>query len=156
MSLFQKSVLKKYLQGSDQEKVRQAWKLFQAHFHNKEIQENIRNAKEEEYQEGFVRDLFVNILGYTLKPQPNYNFVLEKKTETDATKSDGAMLRGENIIGVIELKDTGTTELDKIEKQVFGYKHKHKNCVYVITSNFENSGFTSMMQLSLKISTCLL
>lgn len=141
MSLFQKSVLKKYLQGLDQDKVHQVWLLFQAHFHNPEIQDNIRNAKEEEYQEGFVRDLFVNILGYTLKPQPNYNFVLEKKTETDATKSDGAMLRGENIIGVIELKDTGTTELDKIEKQVFGYKHKHKNCSYVITSNFEKLRF---------------
>jgi len=49
-------------------------------------------------------------LGYTLKPQPHYNFVLEKKTETDATKSDGALLRDDNIIGVVELKDTGTTQ----------------------------------------------
>ncbi len=115
--------------------------MFQSHFHNPTIQANIRDAKEEEYQEGFVRDLFVNILGYTLKPQPNYNFVLEKKTETDATKSDGALLRDDTLIGVVELKDTGTTELDKIEKQVFGYKHKHKNCVYVITSNFEKLRF---------------
>ncbi len=141
MSLFQKSVLKKYLQGIDQEKLTTAWQKFQAHFHNPEIQENIRNAKEEEYQEGFVRDLFVSIFVYTLKPQPNYNFVLEKKTETDATKSDGAMLRGENIIGVLELKDTDTTELGKVEKQAFGYKNKHKHCAYVIISNFEKLRF---------------
>jgi type I restriction-modification system DNA methylase subunit len=141
MALFQKSVLKKYLADLNKEQLQQAWQLYKAHFHNPTIQENIRNAKEEEYQEGFVRDLFVEVLGYTLKPQPDFDFVLEKKTETDATKSDGALLRGENIIGVLELKDTETTELDKIEKQVFGYKHKHKNCVYVITSNFEKLRF---------------
>lgn len=141
MPLFQKSVINKYISDLDKEALKNAWARYQAHFLNPAIQANIRDAKEEEYQEGFVRDLFVNILGYTLKPQPSYNFVLEKKTETDATKSDGALLRGDSIIGVVELKDTGTTELDKIEKQVFGYKHKHKHCVYVITSNFEKLRF---------------
>ena len=141
MALFQQSVIKKQISDLNKDAVKAAWVKFQVHFHNSTIQNNIWDAKEEEYQEGFVRDLFVNILGYTLKPQPNYNFVLEKKTETDATKSDGALLRDDNIIGVVELKDTGTTELDKIEKQVFGYKHKHKNCVYAITSNFEKLRF---------------
>lgn len=141
MGLFQKSVIKKYLLGLDQNSLKTAWNKYIAHFHNPIIQEHIRNSKEEEYQEGFVRDLFVNVLGYTLKPQPDFNFVLEKKTETDATKSDGALLRQDNVIGVVELKDTETTELDKIEKQVFGYKNKHRECVYVITSNFEKLRF---------------
>jgi type I restriction-modification system DNA methylase subunit len=141
MALFQKSVLRKFLNDLDKPKLHEAWELFKSHFHNSDVQKHIRDSKEEEYQEGFVRDLFVNVLGYTLKPQPNYNLVLEKKTEADATKSDGAILRGEAVTGVIELKDTDTTELDSIEKQVFGYKHKHKNCVYVITSNFEKLRF---------------
>lgn len=141
MSLFQKSIIKKYLLGIDQDSLKKAWIKYTAHFHNPVIQEHIRNTKEEQYQEGFVRDLFVNVLDYTLKPQPNFNFVLEKKTETDATKSDGALLRQDNVIGVVELKDTETTELDKIEKQVFGYKNKHRQCVYVITSNFEKLRF---------------
>ncbi|MDX2045854.1 MAG: N-6 DNA methylase [Chitinophagaceae bacterium] len=141
MALFQKSVLRKFLNDLDKTQLQQAWQLFKNHFHNPEVQRHIWDSKEEEYQEGFVRDLFVNILGYTLKPQPNYNLVLEKKTEADATKSDGALLRSETVIGVIELKDTDTTELDSIEKQVFGYKHKHKNCVYVITANFEKLRF---------------
>ena len=141
MPLFQKSVLRKFLNDVDEGKLLSAWDLFKAHFHNADVQKHIRDSKEEEYQEGFVRDLFVNVLGYTLKPQPNYNFVLEKKTETDATKSDGALLRNDSVIGVVELKDTDTTELDKIEKQVFGYKHKHKNCVYVLTANFEKLRF---------------
>jgi type I restriction-modification system DNA methylase subunit len=141
MALFQKSVLNKYLNDLNREEVQKAFDLFKKYFHNAAIQTNIRDSKEEEYQEGFVRELFVNILGYTLKPQPDYNFVLEKKTEADATKSDGAILHNQNIIGVLELKDTSTIELDSIEKQVFGYKNKHRNCTYVITSNFEKIRF---------------
>ena len=88
-----------------------------------------------------MRDLFVSVLGYTLNPQPNYNFVLEQKSVTDATKSDGAILLNNDVIAVIELKDTGTPDLDKVSNQAFGYKHKHKNCVYVVTSNFEKLRF---------------
>ena len=93
MSLFQQSVLKKYLNDLDKDYLQQLWTVFASHFHNPTIQQNILNAKEEEYQEGFVRDLFVSVLGYTLNPQPDYNFVLEKKSVTDATKSDGAIVR---------------------------------------------------------------
>ncbi len=141
MPLFQQSVLKKYISDIDQTHLQNAWQLFQQHFFNSDIQENIRNSKEEEYQEGFVRDLFVNVLGYTLNPQPGYNFVLEKKTIADATKSDGAILSGAEVTAVVELKDTGTPDLDKVSTQAFGYKNKHKNCIYVITSNFEKLRF---------------
>ena len=69
MPLFQHSVLKKYLSEPDKELLEAAWQRFQNHFHNPVIQQNILHAKEKEYQEGFVRDLFVNVLGYTfLKP----------------------------------------------------------------------------------------
>ena len=141
MPLFQHSVLKKYINDLDKLQLQNAWQLFSAHFLDPVKQENIRNLKEEQYQEGFVRDLFVSVLGYTLNPQPNYNFVLEKKTITDATKSDGAILHNGNVVAVIELKDTGTADLDKVSTQAFGYKHKHKNCLYVITSNFEKLRF---------------
>ncbi|MBI5858436.1 MAG: N-6 DNA methylase [Sphingobacteriales bacterium] len=141
MSLFQQSVVKKYLNDLDKETMQQRWAAFTAHFHNAAIQQNILNNKEEEYQEGFVRDLFVNVLGYTLNPQPDYNFVLEKKTEADSTKSDGAILHGGKVVAVIELKDTTTTDLDKIEKQAFGYKHRHPDCTYVITANFQKLRF---------------
>ena len=142
MPLFQQSVLKKYIQDLDKEKLQDAWLQFQAHFFNATIQQNILNAKEEEYQEGFVRDLFVSMLGHTLKPQPGYNLVMEQKSTSDATKSDGALLSAAgNVIGVIELKDTNSTDLYKVEKQAFGYKHQHKDCVYVITANFEKLRF---------------
>ena len=138
MALFQQSVLKKYINDLNNETLQAAWLMFQSHFHNRAIQQNILNAKEEEYQEGFVRDLFVNVLGFTLKPQPGYNLVMEQKSTSDATKSDGAILSAAGqVLAVIELKDTNSTDLYKVEKQAFGYKHQHKDCVYVITANFE-------------------
>ncbi|MDB5012771.1 MAG: type restriction enzyme methylase subunit, partial [Daejeonella sp.] len=45
------------------------------------------------------------------------------------------------VVAVIELKDTGTPDLDRVSTQAFGYKHKHKNCHYVMTSNFEKLRF---------------
>ena len=73
MSLFQNSVLNKYLRALDTEKVEVAYNKFTNHFHNLQVQENIRNSKEEQYQGGFLIDLFVNILGYTKNPTPAFN-----------------------------------------------------------------------------------
>ena len=141
MSLFQKSVEKKYLNELDSGLVDKKFNDFQSYFGNTEIQENIRNLKEEEFQEGFIRELFVNILNYTLKPTPEYNIVLEKKNVDDTKKADGAILRNDHVRAVIELKSTSTADLDTVETQAFGYKNHHPECVYVITSNFEKLRF---------------
>ena len=63
MPLFQKSVLKKYISEIDKESLRISWEKFQSNFHDAEKQHNIQNSKEEQYQEGFLRDLFVDVLG---------------------------------------------------------------------------------------------
>ena len=141
MSLFQKSVEKKYLNELDSVLVDSKYKDFQNYFGNPAIQENIRNSKEEQFQEGFLRELFVSVLGYTLNPQPNFNLTTELKNIANSKKADGAILKGEDAIAVIELKGTDTTDLDKIEAQAFGYKNHHPKCVYVITSNFEKLRF---------------
>ncbi len=49
MSLFQKSVEKKYLNELYAALIDEKFTLFQNYFGNPEIQENIRNAKEENY-----------------------------------------------------------------------------------------------------------
>lgn len=141
MGLFQKSVEKKYLSELDTVLIDQKYKQFQDYFGNLQIQENIRNAKEEQFQEGFLRELFVSIFGYTLNPQPNFNLTTELKNILNSRKVDGAILKGEDAIAVIELKGTDTTDLDKIETQAFGYKNHHPKCIYVITSNFEKLRF---------------
>jgi hypothetical protein len=141
MSLFQTSVVKKYLNDLSPELIDKKYNEFQAYFGNAERQENIRNLKEEEFQEGFIRELFVSVLGYTLNPEPNFNFVLEKKNVDDSKKADGAILKDENVIAVIELKSTKITDLSKVEIQAFGYKVHNPKCQYIITSNFEKIRF---------------
>ena len=138
---FQNSVIKKYLAALDNERVTKAWEDYKAYFLNKEIQDNIRSSKEEQFQEGFLRELFVKVLGYTLNPSPNFNLITEQKNETDAKKADGAILRDEKVIGVIELKDHKTTDLSHVERQAFGYKSQHKDTKYVVISNFEKLRF---------------
>ncbi|WKZ76538.1 MAG: N-6 DNA methylase [Vicingaceae bacterium] len=141
MAFFQNSVLNKHLNGQDAEAVKAAYQKFTAYFHNPAIQQNIRDAKEEQFQEGFLRELFVDILGYTLNPQPNFNLTTELKNEKGAKKADGAILQNGKALGVIELKGTDTKDLDKINVQAFNYKNNQTGCVYVITSNFEKLRF---------------
>ena len=79
MAFFQNSVLEKHLKAQDTKAIKLAYEQFRLYFHNSEIQENIRNSKEEQFQEGFLRELFVKILGYTLNPNPNFNLTTELK-----------------------------------------------------------------------------
>ncbi len=135
--LFQKTILKKYLGLIDEEIVNVAWKQFQAYFLDAQIQANIQQSKEEQFQEGFLRELFVKVLGYTLNPSPDYNLITEKKNETNSKKADGAIQKDGKVIGVIELKDHKTTDLSKVEPQAFNYKSQHPEAHYVVISNFE-------------------
>jgi type I restriction-modification system DNA methylase subunit len=141
MALFQKSVLLQYLKQLDKSKVEVAFQTFKAHFHNATIQQHIRDSKEEQYQGEFLIDLFVNVLGYTKNPQPNFNLQTEQKNETNSKKADGAILKDGNAIAVIELKGTNTTDLATVAPQAFGYKNNQKECKYVIISNFEKLRF---------------
>ncbi|CAN5227359.1 hypothetical protein BH23BAC3_BH23BAC3_31980 [soil metagenome] len=141
MGLFQQSVLTKFLSGINEEQLDDAWERFAAHFHNPETQENIRNSKEEEYQAGFLTDLFEKILSYTLYPASGYNLRIEQKDEKGTKKADAALLIDEKVAGVIVLKGTDTTDLDKVEPQAFGYKNYHRQADYVIISNFEKLRF---------------
>jgi len=115
--------LDKYSQQLDKHQIHAAYLKLKEHFHNPEIQTNIRNSKEEQYQEGFLRDLFVNVLGYTLNPNSGFNLTTEHKNVKDSKKADGAIIIAGKVQAVIELKGTETTDLDKIEPQAFGYKN---------------------------------
>jgi type I restriction-modification system DNA methylase subunit len=141
MALFQSSVIQKELQNLNQTVIDEKWNEFVAHFGNFEIQQKIRGLKEEQYQGEFLDDLFVKVLGYTKPPKPNHNLVTEQKNETNSRKADGAIIVDEKVVGVIELKGTNTTDLEKVKDQAFLYKVNHPECIYVITSNFEKLRF---------------
>ena len=135
--LFQKNIIKKYLAILPAQKTSEAWEKYQSYFLNADIQQNILQSKEEQFQEGFLRELFVKILGYTLNPSPDFNLITEQKNETNSKKADGAILLNDKVIGIIELKDHKTTDLSKVETQAFGYKSQHVGTRLVIISNFE-------------------
>ncbi len=139
MALFQNSVLRNYLKNVDQAEVILAFELYQKEFLPKIT--NIRTSKEEQYQYGFLDDLFVKVLGYKLNPTPDYNLIAEQKNLTDSKKADGAILKEGKVIAVIELKSTKTKSMEKIVNQAFNYKHNHPTCKYIITSNFEKLRF---------------
>jgi len=135
--LFQKNIVRKYLATLPKEQTNEAWNKYHEYFLNSTIQQNILQSKEEQFQEGFLRELFVKVLGYTLNPSPDYNLITEQKNEANSKKADGAILLDGKVIGIIELKDHKTTDLAKIEAQAFGYKSQHVGTRLVIISNFE-------------------
>lgn len=136
MSIFQKSVLEDYLKSVDEQSLQAAFKVFNKYYSDPARLHNIEKLKEEAHQGGFLREIFVDVLGYTLNPDPNYNIVREFKNTQDSKKADGAILKEGKAIAVIELKDNKTKNLKSIEEQAFRYKHGHKGCNYVITSNY--------------------
>ncbi len=133
MPLFQNIIVQKYLKPQNETLLKEKWTAYQAHFLNPTIQENIRNAKEEQYQGEFLIDLFVNILGYTKNPTPNFNLTTELKNIKDSKKADGGIIVDDKAIGVIELKGTNTTDLNKVEAQAFSYKNNQVGCTYVVS-----------------------
>ena len=139
--LLQRNIVKKYLNLLREELIAKSWAQYQDYFLNEDIQANIHKIKEEQFQEGFLRELFVKVLGYTINPSPNYNLTTELKNEVGSKKADGAILVEDKVIGVIELKDHKTPDLASIENQAFGYKSKHKDTRLVIISNFEKLRF---------------
>ncbi len=141
MGLFQKTVLKKHLLELNNSKIDAAYKRFTDYFHNPTIQNNIRNSKEEQFQEGFLRELFGHVLNYTLNPNPEFNLTTELKNTTDSKKVDGAIVIDDIVRAVIELKGMDTTDLDKWVDYAFRYKNSHQDCTYVVLSNFEKLRF---------------
>lgn len=83
MPLFQKSVLNRYLNDQDKSKVKVAYEKYKAYFHNPVIQKNIIESKEEQFQEGFLRELFVNVFGYVINPQSDFNITTELRMKKD-------------------------------------------------------------------------
>jgi len=141
VSIFQKSVINKYLKNLDKAKLDKAFGSYKTTFTGEKIA-IIRTVKEEEYQDGFLRDLFVNVLGYKLNiDSKEHDLVREKKNQTDAKKADGAVIRDGKVTAVIELKDTKTKDMGSVTEQAFGYKNSQEGCKYVITSNFHKLRF---------------
>ena len=140
MPIFQKSIVDKYLRTIDADIIEKAFESFNHIYSTRKIQ-RVKKLKEEQYQGLFLNDIFGKVLGYTIDPEVGFNLELEKKNETNSKKADGAILKDDKVISVIELKSNKTKNLESIKEQAFGYKNNHKGCKYVITSNFHKLRF---------------
>ena len=99
--MFQNSILKSFSQNESLVAIR--WAEFQKFLSKVDY---IKTVKEEKYQDGFLKDIFENCLGYTLDmTNPNdFNLEREKKNETDGKKADGVIYLNNEVVGIIELK----------------------------------------------------
>ena len=139
--MFQSTIVKKYITTQNSDELISKWDLFKTFFHDIGNQNRIRELKEEQFQEGFLDKLFVEVFGYIKKPLENYNLVTELKNPNDSRKVDGGIIFNEVVKCVIELKGTNTTDLGRVEVQAFSYKNNQPNCKYIVTSNFEKLRF---------------
>jgi hypothetical protein len=138
LSIFQKSILNSIKQ--DESLVALRWAAFQNYIAKIDF---IKTVKEEKYQDGFLKDIFESCLGYTLDSTnpANFNLEREKKNETDGKKADGVIVINDEIIGIVELKDQKTKNLDAVESQAFNYHASHSKSKYIIISNFNELRF---------------
>ena len=132
--MFQEKIVESSIKNLDENKLLKAYDEFKKFQDKKDA---IKTFKEEVYQDGFLKDVFENALGYTLDTTNplNFNLKREMKNETDAKKADGVIIINNEVIGVIELKDTNTKDLNKVENQAFNYHNSHANSRFIIISN---------------------
>jgi hypothetical protein len=139
--LFKIRVLQDKIKTQNRDILQERWNNFQNFLSKKE---QIKEFKEEKYQDGFLEDIFMNCLGYTLDTKSSdFNLEREKKNATDSKKADGAITVNGNVVGVIELKGQDTKKFEtkgkNVIEQAFGYltSHNRKYAHYVIISNFD-------------------
>jgi len=103
--MFQKSVLNAIKQ--DESIIATRWAEYQKYLEKIDF---IKTVKEEKYQDGFLKDVFENCLGYTLDTTnpTSFNLEREKKNETNSKKADAVIIVDEKVVGVIELKAQDT------------------------------------------------
>ena len=144
---FQKNIVRKYVSTLPADVVADAWSSYHQYFLDADIQANIRQSKEEQFQEGFLRELFVKILGYTLNPSPEYNLITEQKNETNAKKADGAILQEGNVIGVIELKDHRPPISPRLRTRLSATRASIPNADMSLSPTLKSCASISTMQL---------
>ncbi|CAA6811720.1 MAG: putative type IIS restriction/modification enzyme [uncultured Campylobacterales bacterium] len=138
--IFNKKVLQTYITKQNENLIAIRYNNYQKFL---EKIDYIKTLKEEKYQDGFLKDIFEECLGYTLDitNPSNFNLEREKKNENDTKKADGVIYLDDKVTGVIELKAQNTQNLDKIESQAFNYHNSHSNSKYIIISNFNELRF---------------
>ena len=143
-SKIQKSVLNKYLSRLENEyfeDINEKYSVYQKIF-NSAYKDQIINLKESEYEQIFQLRLFQTVLGYQIdigKESPR-NIKFQPKSKEGFADGGIYLPNADDIdkknIAVIEMKDSNTREINKINNQAFKYFKTDPNIKYTITCNF--------------------
>ncbi len=140
MALFQPRIIQERLADLNKTKVEAAFALLKKQFSHS-VQSRFIGSSEISLQGEFIEMLFDIVLGYTRFPKDDWNIKREQSSESSNEKADAAIaLKSDEqqIIGVVELKSTNTTDLQRVEEQAFKYFNQHQPlCRYAITSNYQ-------------------
>lgn len=143
-SKIQKSVLNKYLSRLENEyfeDINEKYSVYQKIF-NSAYKDQITNLKESEYEQIFQLRLFQSVLGFQIdigKESPR-NIKFQPKSKEGFADGGIYLPNADDIdkknIAVIEMKDSNTREINKINNQAFKYFKTDPNIKYTITCNF--------------------
>ncbi|MCK5824748.1 MAG: N-6 DNA methylase [Ichthyobacteriaceae bacterium] len=160
MSLFQPSVLKKYINNLDDSSIEKSHNNYRKFISNKILKENIKKAKYGAIKVDFINELFCNILGYTLNTEVSNQSPIQNislKTKLNTRKADAVVLLNNtpktskktssnnnynnNELAVIKFKSNTEKDFETIRKLAFNHKSYHPNCTYVILSTYDRLRF---------------
>ena len=140
----QKSILNKYLNRIENEyfkDIHEKYSVYQKIF-NSNYKDQIINLKESEYEQIFQLRLFQTVLGYQIdigKESPR-NIKFQPKSKEGFADGGIYLPNADDIdkknIAVIEMKDSKTKEINKINNQAFKYFRGDTNIKYTIICNF--------------------
>ena len=143
-SKIQNSVLNKYLSRLENEyfeDINEKYSVYQKIF-NSAYKDQITNLKESEYEQIFQLRLFQTVLGFQIdigKESPR-NIKFQPKSKEGFADGGIYLPNADDIdkknIAVIEMKDSNTREINKINNQAFKYFKTDPNIKYTITCNF--------------------
>ena len=143
-SKIQKSIIKKYLSRLEKEyldDIREKYISYEEIF-NDFYKNKIIKKSESSYEQLFQRALFQKVLGYQVEINSKKKQNLEFQSKNKAGVPDGAIYfpdiedTDKKNVAVIEMKDSNTKELTKINSQAFKYKEADPEIKYTIICNF--------------------
>jgi len=100
-----------HITGIESDQIENAYQKFKANYSPEKI-EIIKKLKEEEYQDGFLRDIFVNVLGYSKK---NSSFI----TSLDFTSLIRVKKKQKIVINNKQVMETLLTLLESVGFRIY-------------------------------------
>jgi hypothetical protein len=141
MSLFQKSVINKYLKSLGKAITDKAFEQYKNTFTAEKIA-HIKGDKGGGVSGRiFARPFRESVWDIRWSRMTISTSCARRRTRPTRRRLTARSSKTDRVTAVIELKDTKTKDMGSVTEQAFGYKNSQESCKYVITSNFHKLRF---------------